>query len=128
MSKDTSIDGLREVFVQEARHSFPWAVVCIVGWTIVVVSISLFRQHPLLTAGLALASWGILVGTVVSMRWVVGIDWGILESNRRMVWLSSGLIFLGFVVFLSVVLFRIPAVLLVLYGVVAGIGIYFLSE
>ncbi|WP_410764559.1 hypothetical protein [Haloferax sp. DFSO60] len=128
MSEDASTDGLREIFVQEARYSSPWAVVCIVGWAIVGASISLFRQHPLITAGVAIVSWGILVGTVVSVRWVVGIDWGILKANQRMVWLISGEIIIGFVVMLSVLWFEVPVLVLLLYGVVAGIGNYFLSR
>lgn len=99
-----------------------------VGWAIVGAIISLFRQHPLITAGLALASWGVLVGTVVSVRWVVGIDWGILKANQRMVWLISGEIFIGFVIMLSVLLLGVPIGVLLLYGVVAGIGNYFLSR
>lgn len=124
MSGDRATGGLGDVLVQEARHSLPWAVVCIAGWTIVGASIPLFGRHPVLTAGLALASWSVLVGVVVAVRSILGIERAILESSRRIVWLSSVLLFGGFVVLLSVVVFRMPAVVLVLYGVVSGIGIY----
>jgi hypothetical protein len=125
MDEDTPAVGLHEAVRREARHSAPFAIVCIVGWTIVGASIPLFGRHPPLTAGLALASWGFFVATNGLLSWVVGID-GVLTSTR-IVGLISVFTLLGFVEFISVLLFRIPAAVLLLYGIVAGIGIYILA-